>query len=68
MTRRDEVGQFVQDDSAMQLKDLLGQVHANDRYFLHSQLLLIQHGSQWHKCRQEGLPNSSSMPTLPDVW
>ncbi len=48
----------------MQLKYLLGQVYADDRYFLHSQLLLIPHGSQWHKCRQEGLPNPSSEPVL----
>lgn len=46
----------------VKLKDLLGQVHADDRYFLHSQILLIQPGSQWHKCRQEGLPNTSSEP------
>ena len=46
----------------VKLKDLLGQVHADDRYFLHSQILLILTGSQWHKCRQEGLPTPSSTP------
>ena len=34
----------------MQLKYLLGQVYADDRYFIHRQLLLIPHGSQRHKC------------------
>jgi hypothetical protein len=36
----------------VKLKDLLGQVHADDRYFLHSQILRILMGSQWHKCRK----------------
>src|SRR5690606_27837082 len=36
---------------------------------LHGSILLILIGSQWHKCRQEGLPDPSSTPfggsTLP---
>ena len=47
------------------LQDLLGQVHTDDRDFLHSQILLILMGSQRHKCRHEGLPNPSST-SMPD--
>ena len=46
----------------VELKDLLGQVNADDGYVLHSSILLIQSGPQWDKCRQEGLPNPSSTP------
>lgn len=56
---------------AMQVKDLPGQVHANDRYALHGRLFLILQGSQgsqgsqglrWHKRRQAGRPDPSSKP------
>jgi hypothetical protein len=40
----------------VKLKDQLGQVHADNRHFLHSQILLILIGSQRRKCCQEGWP------------